>query len=93
MALNPVLDSDNEPLRAKTESFILKRKNIEFEVILGTLGKLKGIGELVLTTLRIVLLNKSPNTPFQAIDLPLAHMYNENFIQPVFGTNYIEGSV
>jgi len=58
MALNPFLDENYEPLRAKTENFILKRKNIEFEIIIHELGKLKGVGDCVLSTLRIVLINK-----------------------------------
>jgi len=40
MALNPPLGSDKEPLRSLGEKFILKRKNIEFEVIINSLGKI-----------------------------------------------------
>jgi len=29
----------------------------------------------------------------KGVDLPLALMFKENFIQPVFGANYIEGWV
>ena len=93
MALNPCLGSDNEPLRVKNENFILKRKNIEFEIIIDSLGKLKGIGDCILTTLRIILINKDQKGMLKAFDLPLALMYNENMIRQVFAASYIEGFV
>ena len=93
MALNPCLGSDNEPLRVKNENFILKRKNVEFEIIIDSLGKLKGVGDCILSTLRIILINKDQKGLLKAFDLPLALMYSENMIQQVFGPSYIEGFV
>jgi len=56
MALNPPLDDNNDPLRTKAEHFILKRPNVQFEILIDQLGNLKGEGHAVLTTARIVLI-------------------------------------
>ena len=61
-------------------------------MVIAKLGKIKGSGKAVLTTSRIVLLNQDDSL-FKSFDLPLTLMYNENFVQPVFGSNYIEGMV
>ena len=50
MALNPPVGPDGQPLRLPTEHFILERKEIDFEVKIDTIGKLKGKGRLILTS-------------------------------------------
>ena len=80
-------------MRVTGETFILDRKGMEFEVKIDGIGKMKGKGNMVLTSQRIVLLNcngKSGDS-FKAFDIPLALMYNESFEQPIFGANYIKG--
>lgn len=59
------------------------------------MGKLKGKGSCILTTNRIVLLNEKGGSKdtLKAFDLPLALMFNESFEQPIFGANYIKGTV
>ena len=56
------------------------------------MGKLKGKGKLIVTTLRLVLVNDQGGS-FRAFDIPYANLYGESFKQPVFGANYWEGSV
>ena len=56
------------------------------------MGKLKGKGRLILTTLRLVLI-ADRSTDFRAFDIPFANLYGEKFQQPVFGSNYWEGKV
>lgn len=47
-----------------------------------------------MTTCRLVLLNSSKkDSPFKAFDIPLALLIKEDFKQPFFGANYIEGTV
>jgi len=29
---------------------------------------------------------------FQSFDVPLSHIYNEEFCQPIFGSNYLFGN-
>ena len=81
------------PLRLANEHYILKRESIEFELIIEKLGLLKGTGYCILSSSRIILMNTTPNSKMKAFDLPLALMYQENYIQPIFGANYIEGFV
>ena len=82
MALNPALDpTTGEPLRVPNECFILRRVDVEFEVLIDQVGKLKGTGFCILTTLRIVLVNIKNTQLFGAFDLPLCFMYKENFVQ------------
>jgi hypothetical protein len=95
MALNPPTNSSGEPLRVQGEHFILQRNGIEFEVKIDGLGKLKGKGSCYLTTNRIILLNKNAkaNDTLKSFDLPLCLMFKESFEQPIFGANYIKGTV
>jgi len=93
MALNPPLSFNKEPIRTNGENYILQHKSVEFELIIDKLGQIKSNkGTLVLSTHRIVLINHGSES-FKAFDLPLALMYKEIFIQPIFGSNYIEGFV
>ena len=55
------------------------------------MGKLKGKGKMILTTLRLVLINKG-GSDLKAFDLPHANTFKEGFKQPFFGSNYWEGS-
>ena len=93
MALNPPLDNQGNPLRVTGEQFYLDRRGIEFQVKIDGMGKLKGKGNMILTSNRIILVNKKSNDTLRAFDLPLALMFHESFEQPIFGANYIKGKV
>lgn len=93
MALNPPQDANLEPLRVPGEMWILERTGVEFHVEVKSIGKFKGKGKMILTTNRIVLINQNKDENFKAFDLPLALMFKESFEQPIFGANYIKGTV
>ena len=80
-------------MRIAGETFILDRRGMEFEIKIEGIGKMKGKGNMVLTSQRLVLLNcrGNPKDDLKAFDIPLALMFNESFEQPIFGANYIKG--
>ena len=90
MALNPPLTSYGEPLRVDGEFFIMKREGVDFEMKVKNGNKYEGKGLMILTTCRIVCINKK-ESKFKSFDLPLALIYKEHFKQPIFGSNYIGG--
>lgn len=95
MALNPPQAPNGDPLRIDGEHFILHRKGIEFRCEIPGMGKLNGKGKLILTTLRLVLVNDKKeggsSTDLKAFDLPFANTFGEKFEQPIFGSNYWTG--
>ena len=42
------------------------------------MGKLKGKGKLIITTLRLVLINEA-GVDFKAFDIPYGNLFNEKF--------------
>ena len=78
MALNPPTAPDGDPYRVANEHFILHRKGTEFQIDIEGMGKLKGKGKMILTTLRLVLINKQGGE-LKAFDLPHANTYKEKF--------------
>jgi len=51
------------------------------------MGKLSGKGKLILTTLRLVLVNKDSDSDLKAFDIPHGNTFKEKFNQPIFGAN------
>eukprot|EP00386_Alphamonas_edax_P005451 GDKI01017563.1.p1 GENE.GDKI01017563.1~~GDKI01017563.1.p1 ORF type:complete len:343 (-),score=84.63 GDKI01017563.1:160-1188(-) len=100
MAINPILAMDQNtrqlfPMAEPGELFILRRDGIDFQAKLPT-GTMKGSGEFFLTSKRIVFLKKgdpSTHKEFTSFELPLRHMQNPKFQQPIFGANYLEGKI
>lgn len=93
MALNPPQDPNGNPYRIPDEFWVLERHEIEFEIKIAGMGKLKGKGRSVLTTHRILLINDSSKDKLKCFELPLHFMFKESFEQPIFGANYIKGTV
>ena len=92
MALNPKLGSDNQPLRHPNERDILEVTGVEFEVNIDKKGKYKGKGRLVVTSLRLVLINdRGKKGPLKVFELPLILLYKVDFKQPFFRANYYTG--
>ena len=48
---------------------------------------------MILTTARLVCVNTKTNSNFKAFDIPLSLLIKEDFSQPIFGSNYISGTV
>ena len=93
MALNPPLDERGQPKRVQGEHYILSRKWIEFQLNIDGIGKLKGKGDLILTSQRLVFLNSrgTNKDKVTGFDIPLALTFQESFEQPIFGANYVKG--
>jgi hypothetical protein len=98
MALNIELDAHNHPKRREQEWFILKRKDIEFEIKLDcksyqTSPFIKG--NLLLTTQRLILMNDmfSDKTKYKTYEIPLAQLSEETYEQPKMSENYYTGKV
>jgi hypothetical protein len=91
--LNPPLTISGDPCRVEGEFFVMKRKGVEFEFKVDKGNKYSGKGFAVLTTCRLVVIQKDLTNPFKAFDIPLAFLRKEEFKQPIFGSNYISGVV
>eukprot|EP00743_Colponemidia_sp_Colp-15_P008199 GILK01008891.1.p1 GENE.GILK01008891.1~~GILK01008891.1.p1 ORF type:complete len:275 (-),score=25.50 GILK01008891.1:49-873(-) len=89
MACNPPLYSNGIPVPIAGEYLVLHRKGIAFTAKVPGMGTLSGSGVFYLSTLRIVFVaTKSDGAlPLQSFDIPLAHIGNEKFNQPIFGAN------
>ncbi|OEH77538.1 hypothetical protein cyc_02604 [Cyclospora cayetanensis] len=99
MALNPVLAEDASgslfPLPQSGEVFFLKRASIGFK-LKGPGVSLKGNGSFFLSSQRIVFLKQGKvqtHGSFSSCELPLHLVQRAQFKQPIFGANYIEGTV
>ena len=57
MALNPPCSPDGDPYRVSNEHFILHRNGCEFHCEINGIGNLTGKGKIILTTLRLILVN------------------------------------
>ena len=79
MALNPPQGPDGDPYRVANEHFILHRKGTQFEINIEGMGKLKGNGKMILTTLRLVLINNKGDGELRAFDIPHANTFKEKF--------------
>jgi hypothetical protein len=91
MALNPPLTQFGDPCRVEGEYFVMKRKNVEVEFKVKNGNKYTGKGDAILTTCRIVFVNKDVKSLFKSFDLPLALTSKEKLEQPIFGANYLYG--
>ena len=92
MALNPPLNTKFIPLRVYKEHFIMEIEGVEFEIKIENIGKLKGKSKALITSSRLVLINSdNKGGSLKAFDLPLALIYGEKFVQPIFNFNFLEG--
>lgn len=92
MALNPPVLANNMPAPVNGEFMVLVRKDIEAEIALENGTKYKGKGRLYLTTIRLVFVSEKSSS-MSSFDIPIDLMSHEKFNQPIFGANYISGSV
>ena len=61
------------------EHFILHRKGVEFHIEIEGMGTLKGKGKLILTSMRLVLVNNKGSGELKAFDLPHGNTFKEKF--------------
>lgn len=90
MSVNPALDEHtDDPVAMENERLILRREGITLDATIdGEQYRLRGFA--VLSNLRIVFVATEPAS-ISAVDLPLAHLREERFNQPIFGCNNITG--
>ena len=85
------------PVLVDGEIFLLKRSNMHFcatfEDETGQSQSIAANGFVLLSTLRLVFVASKMGPGFQAFDLPISLIRGEGFKQPVFGSNYIFGTV
>ena len=95
MALNPILNTQtNEPIRIDEEYFIVKKNNVSFEAKSQNSKIFSCEGKVILTSNRIVIINNDKNNlNFKGFEIPFTKIYNEKYIEPVFGKNYISGEI
>ena len=95
MSLNPQLNEAKDLPKKQNElneQLICTREPIAFEITLGDkLGSFKGRGVIILTSRRIVLINKKKEKkdPFEAFEFPIHKITKEQLQQPIFGSNYL----
>lgn len=68
---------------------------VELHVSATTTGSVKASakGDIFLTTRRICFVAYKPDGAVRALDIPLTHLEREEFKQPIFGANYLQGIV
>jgi hypothetical protein len=96
--LNPKLYGASQPMQIQGEHFLLTRRGMTCEITVPGLPTLRGSGELVLTTIRMVFIVTKKvalgdGMFFEAFDLPLTTLSVEKFNQPIFGANNLTGTV
>lgn len=99
MSFKPQLFSDEGkllPLANDDELFILERAKISFQAKTPD-ATFKGKGRIYCTTQRIIFVAEKSSSQhgvfFEAFEIPLAHMTEEKFNQPIFGACSISGLV
>ncbi|KAK1935916.1 hypothetical protein X943_000356 [Babesia divergens] len=100
MAINPVLAQDIHtkqllPYCANDEYLLMHRPQTRFSVKIG-MQYLKGRGDTFLTTHRIVFIknrDKGFSEGFSSISMPFSNLDDPRFRQPIFGSNYLEGTI
>lgn len=92
MALNPPLIGD-VPMGIAGEMFCCKRGGMQLDLEAPGMAKLSLKGQIYLTTVRISFVPDARTSAVQAVDLPLQGISEEDFKQPIFGSNYLTGTV
>jgi len=90
MALDCVLDDDFVPVKDMNEEFVLRRNFIEFHVHVKHQEHYRGNGHLVLTTKRLILVNRD-DPSWGSFSLPLRHTFDEEFDEGMAGRFHING--
>ena len=66
------------PVREMNEEFVLRRNGVEFHVQVRGLGEFKGHGHVILTTRRLIYVNRDMVMPaFRSFSLPYVETHNE----------------
>mmetsp|Transcript_17487 Transcript_17487/g.12515 ORF Transcript_17487/g.12515 Transcript_17487/m.12515 type:complete len:178 (-) Transcript_17487:648-1181(-) len=91
MAYNVEIDAEFMPVRDMDEQFVMRRNGVEHKVHVRGLGEFKGKGHLILTTKRLVFVNRDFEMPeFKSFSFPLRETHNEKFEQGMAGRFHID---
>lgn len=95
MALNPPFFSDGEPVPIPGETFLVRRKHIEFTLKDATGKEIFAFKDCTayLTSVRIAIWLSTRGTSATSVDIPLQGISNEDVKQPVFGAPALVGLV
>lgn len=93
--LNPPLNPETRwPLPVPGEMFILHRDGLQCDVKIPTVGKFRGRGILMISSIRITFICEDPSVQngvvFDALDIPILYISASKFDQPIFGANNIQ---
>jgi len=89
LALDCALDGEFMPIKDMNEEFILRRNFIEFHIHVRDRGDFRGKGHLVLTTKRLVLVNRE-DPAWGSFSLPNVHVFDERFELGMGGRFHID---
>jgi len=89
LAIDCALDGEFMPVRDMNEQFVLRRNFIEFHIHVRDRGDFRGRGHLILTTKRLVLVNRE-DPSWGSFSLPLIHTFNEQFDEGMMGRFHID---
>ena len=90
MQLDVGLDGEMVPVKEMDEEFVMRRNGVEFKVNVNMEGEYQGEGHLMLTTKRLVLVNRGM-TIFKSFSMPLVHVHDEFFKEGMMGKFHVEG--
>ena len=76
--MNPPVDLNGEPYRVHNEHFVIKREGVSFTCDIDGIGQLEGHGKVILTTVRLVLVNADEGE-LKAFDIPHGNTFKEQF--------------
>ena len=88
--LDAPLDGELVPIKEGDEEFVMRRNGIEFHVHVNREGEYRGEGHLLLTTKRLILVNRGM-TIFKSFSMPLVHIHEENFEMGALGRFHVRG--
>mmetsp|Transcript_61903 Transcript_61903/g.85340 ORF Transcript_61903/g.85340 Transcript_61903/m.85340 type:complete len:196 (-) Transcript_61903:124-711(-) len=91
MAYNVQIDAEFMPMR-ENEEFVLRRNGVEFHVHVHGLGEFKGHGHIILTTRRLVYVNRDQMMPaFRSFSLPYLGTHDEKMNMGMMGRFHCDG--
>ena len=92
MAYNVALTADFMPIYEVGEMPVLRRNGIEFHIHVRMMGDFRGRGHLILTTRRLIIVNRCPMMPqFRSFSLPLFNTHREHMKIGMMGRLHVEG--
>lgn len=91
LMLDCTLNSEFMPIKDRNEEFLVRRNAIEFHVHIRGRGDFRGHGHLILTTKRLVLVNRDPAmVMWKSFSFPNVHVFNERFELGMMGRFHID---